>query len=64
MYITTATRFGIFYKPSSGNTLQKSEAFIPRNTIFELANLHKTIFPSLDVLAIEDNGKKLKKYKK
>lgn len=33
-----ATCFGLFYEPSSGNTLHKIQVFIPRDIICKLAN--------------------------
>jgi hypothetical protein len=43
MYLTTATCFGLFYSPSSGYTLHKTEVRTPRNNTCELANLHACV---------------------
>ena len=43
MYLTTATCFGLFYSPSSGYTLHKTEVRTPRNITCELANLHACV---------------------
>ena len=39
--ITTATCFGLSYRPPTGNTLHKTQACVPRNFISELANLRE-----------------------
>jgi hypothetical protein len=39
MHIKTATCFGLFYRPSSGNIVRKTQACIPRSVIYNVLHV-------------------------